>query len=310
MTANVLFAGRPDAWPAYEPLLKAELARLGVDADLRNEFAPEEVDYIVYAPSGPVSDFIPFSRLKAVLSLWAGVEKIVPVVPAELPLTRMVDSGLERGMTEWVVGHTLRYHLGMDAHILGQSGRWEPKAPPLAKDRRVTVLGLGALGTASAQALAALGFQVSGWSRTQKEIDGVICHSGADGLRAALAQAEIVILLLPDTPATENTLNAETLALLPKGARIINPGRGPLVDDAALLAALESGQVGHATLDVFRVEPLPPEHPYWAHPNVTVTPHIASETRESTAAEVIAENIRRAEAGETLLHLVDRSLGY
>ncbi|MBY6068741.1 glyoxylate/hydroxypyruvate reductase A [Leisingera aquaemixtae] len=310
MTANVLFAGHPDAWPAYEPLLKAELARLGVDADLRNEFAPEEVDYIVYAPSGPVSNFTPFSRLKAVLSLWAGVEKIVPVVPAELPLTRMVDSGLERGMTEWVVGHTLRYHLGMDAHILGQNGHWEPKAPPLAKDRRVTVLGLGALGTASAQALAALGFQVSGWSRTQKEIAGVICHSGADGLKAALAQAEIVILLLPDTPATENTLNADTLALLPKGARIINPGRGPLIDDDALLAALDSGRVGHATLDVFRIEPLPPEHPYWAHPNVTVTPHIASETRESTAAEVIAENIRRAEAGEPLLHLVDRSLGY
>ncbi|MCB4456062.1 2-hydroxyacid dehydrogenase [Leisingera sp. McT4-56] len=310
MTANVLFAGRPDAWPAYETLLKAELARLGVDADLRNEFAPEEVDYIVYAPSGPVSDFTPFTRLKAVLSLWAGVEKIVPVVPAELPLTRMVDSGLERGMTEWVVGHSLRYHLGMDAHILGQNGHWEPKAPPLAKDRRVTVLGLGALGTASAQALAALGFQVSGWSRTQKEIAGVICHSGADGLKAALAQAEIVILLLPDTPATENTLDADTLALLPKGARIINPGRGPLIDDAALLAALDSGRVGHATLDVFRIEPLPPEHPYWAHPNVTVTPHIASETRESTAAEVIAENIRRAEAGEPLLHLVDRSLGY
>lgn len=310
MTANVLFAGRPDAWPAYEPLLKAELAQLGVDADLRNEFAPEEVDYIVYAPSGPVSDFTPFARLKAVLSLWAGVEKIVPVVPAELPLTRMVDSGLEQGMTEWVVGHTLRYHLGMDAHIVGQNGSWEPKAPPLAKDRCVTVLGLGALGTASAKALAALGFQVSGWSRSQKDIAGITCHSGAEGLKAALARAEIVILLLPDTPATENTLNAETLALLPKGARIINPGRGPLIDDDALLAALDSGQVGHATLDVFRVEPLPPEHPYWAHLNVTVTPHIASETRESTAAEVIAENIRRAEAGEPLLHLVDRSLGY
>ncbi|MDC0659610.1 glyoxylate/hydroxypyruvate reductase A [Leisingera sp. SS27] len=307
---NVLFAGHPDAWPVYEPLLKAEFTRLGVDAGLSNKFPPEDVDYIVYAPSGPVSDLTPFTRLKAVLSLWAGVEKIVPVVPAGMPLTRMVDAGLERGMTEWVVGHTLRYHLGMDAHILRQNGRWEPKAPPLAKDRNVTVMGLGALGTASALALAALGFQVSGWSRTQKEIAGVTCHSGADGLKAALAQAEIVILLLPDTPATENALNADTLALLPAGAKIINPGRGPLIDDAALLAALNSGQIGHATLDVFRIEPLPPEHPYWAHPNVTVTPHIASETRESTAAEVIAENIRRAEAGEPLLHLVDRSLGY
>jgi len=119
-----------------------------------------------------------------------------------------------------------------------------------------------------------------------------------------------VILLLPDTPATNNILNADTLAMLPKGARIINPGRGPLIDDAALLEALDSGQVGHATLDVFRVEPLPADDPYWAHPNVTVTPHIAAETRASTASQVIAENIRRGEAGEPFLHLVDRSLGY
>ncbi|WP_264212450.1 2-hydroxyacid dehydrogenase [Leisingera thetidis] len=310
MTANVLFAGRADSWPVYGPLLKAECARLGVKADLRNEFAPEEVDYIVYAPSGPIRDFTPFTRLKAVLSMWAGVEKIVPNAPPSVPLARMVDSGLEQGMTEWVAGHTLRYHLGMDAHIHGQNGRWDPRTPPLAKNRSVTVLGLGALGTASAKALAALGFQVSGWSRSQKEVEGITCHAGPEGLKDALAKAEILILLLPDTAATENTLNADTLGWLPKGAKIINPGRGPLIDDDALLGALDRGQVGHATLDVFRVEPLPPEHPYWAHPNVTVTPHIASETRESTAAEVIAENIRRGEAGEPLLHLVDRSLGY
>jgi glyoxylate/hydroxypyruvate reductase A len=158
--------------------------------------------------------------------------------------------------------------------------------------------------------LATLGFPVTGWSRSEKSIDGITCHHGEAGLRTALTGAEIVVLLLPDTPATENTLNDETLALLPKGARLINPGRGPLIDDNALLAALDSGQVGHATLDVFRVEPLPLDHPYWAHPNVTVTPHIAAETRAITAARVIAENIRRGEAGEPLLHLVDRSLGY
>lgn len=310
MTTNILFAGRPDSWPNYEPHLRSKLAQLGVDADLRNEFAPDQVDYIIYAPNGPVTDFAPYTQLKAVLSLWAGVERVVPVVPADVPLTRMVDSGLEQGMTEWVVGHVLRYHLGMDAQILGQDGQWAPQIPPLAQDRGVTVLGLGALGTAAAKALAQLGFRVSGWSRTQKSVDGVTCHAGREGLEAALRGAEIVVLLLPDTPATENTLNTETLALLPHGAKVINPGRGPLIDDDALLAALDSGQVAHATLDVFRVEPLPPEHPYWAHPNVTVTPHIASETRDSTAAEVIAENIRRSEAGEPLLYRVDRSLGY
>jgi glyoxylate/hydroxypyruvate reductase A len=133
---------------------------------------------------------------------------------------------------------------------------------------------------------------------------------GDDGLDAVLTRAEIVVLLLPDTPATENVLNDRTLALLPEGAAVVNPGRGPLIDDDALLAALDAGQIGHATLDVFRTEPLPPDHPYWAHPKVTVTPHIASETRPASAARVIAENIRRGEAGEPFLHLVDRKAGY
>jgi glyoxylate/hydroxypyruvate reductase A len=180
----------------------------------------------------------------------------------------------------------------------------------LANERHVCILGLGALGHEAAQALAALNFNVTGWSRTPKDVPGVTCLSGEDGLQEALSKAEIAVLLLPDTPATENTLSTETLALMPIGARIINPGRGPLIDDDALLKALNKGQIGHATLDVFRVEPLPADHPYWAHPNVTVTPHIASETRPVTAAQVIVENIRRGEAGEPFVHLVDRQLGY
>ena len=132
--------------------------------------------------------------------------------------------------------------------------------------------------------------------------------AGVDG--AVLARAEIVVLLMPLTAETRDLLNAERLALLPKGAVIINPGRGPLVDDEALLAALEAGRIGHATLDVFRTEPLPPEHPFWAHPRVTVTPHIAADTRAVTATRVIAENIRRAEAGEPMANLVDRGRGY
>ena len=125
-----------------------------------------------------------------------------------------------------------------------------------------------------------------------------------------LARAEIVVLLMPLTPDTTNVLNARRLALLPQGAVIINPGRGPLIDDDALLAALDSGAIGHATLDVFRVEPLPPEHRYWAHPRVTVTPHIAADTRVTSACKVLVENIRRGEAGEPFLYLVDRVRGY
>lgn len=308
MSINVLFSARPALWPVYEPLLTKGLS--GMDVTIATDLPPEQVDYVVFAPNGGLQDFTPFKRLKAVLSLWAGVEKIAGNETLTVPLARMVDHGLTQGMAEWVVGHVLRYHLGMDRHIMVQDGVWAPDPPPLASQRTVCVLGLGALGQAAAGALSSLGFNVIGWSRTAKTIPGVNSLHGPDGLRRALAQADIVVLLLPDTPATENTLNAETLALLPKGARIINPGRGGLVDDDALLHALDTGQIAHATLDVFRTEPLPPQHPYWAHPNVTVTPHIASETRPETAAQVICDNIRRNEAGQPLLHLVDRDLGY
>ncbi len=310
MSVNIQFFARPELWPVYQPLLTEGLQKAGVAFNLATEFPADEVDYIVYAPSGGSLDFTLYTRLKAVLSLWAGVEKIAGNDTLTVPLARMVDRGLTQGMTEWVVGHVLRYHLGMDHHITVQDGVWVHEVPPLARQRHVCMLGLGVLGQDAAQALAALNFNVTGWSRTPKDIPGVTCQSGEDGLREALSKAEIAVLLLPDTPATENTLNAETLALMPKGARIINPGRGPLIDDDALLQALNTGQIGHATLDVFRVEPLPADHPYWAHPNVTVTPHIASETRPVTAAQVIVENIRRGEAGEPFMHLVDRQLGY
>jgi glyoxylate/hydroxypyruvate reductase A len=307
---NILFAARPELWETYEPVLKTALDGEGLDYSLGTDLAPETVDYIVYAPNGPVRDFTPFTRLKAVLSLWAGVETIVGNETLTVPLARMVDHGLTQGMIEWVTGHMLRHHLGMDAHILGQNGTWTPVAPPLAQDRKVCVLGLGALGIACARMLAQIGFVTHGWSRRPKDIDGITCHAGDTGLQDALRDAEIVVLLLPDTPATENILNARTLDWTCRGACIINPGRGPLIDDDALLAALGNGQIGHATLDVFRVEPLPADHPYWRHPKVTVTPHIASETRPRTASESVAANIRRNETGAGLRHTVDRASGY
>jgi glyoxylate/hydroxypyruvate reductase A len=138
----------------------------------------------------------------------------------------------------------------------------------------------------------------------------VRCLSGAEGFAAALTGAAIVVTLLPDTAATRNILDAAALARLAPGAFVLNPGRGSLIDDAALLAALDAGHLAHATLDVFRTEPLPPDHPFWGHPRVTVTPHIAADTRAATASRVIAENIRRGEAGLPFLHLVDRALGY
>ena len=310
MALNVLFAARDGLWPDYKVNLETAFLAAGLDVVLACDHTPAAVDYIIYAPHDDLHDFTPYTRAKAVLSLWAGVESIVTNETLTQPLTRMVNPGLTQGMVEWVAGHTLRHHLGMDRHILTQDGSWDQTVPPLASERRVTVLGLGALGAACAQTLAALGFDVTGWSRSQKTIDGITCLSGKAGLTEALRGAEIVVLLLPDTAETTDTMNAETLALLAKGAFIINPGRGPLIDDMALLAALDSGQVAHATLDVFRVEPLPKEHPFWAHPNVTVTPHIAAETRPNTAAIEIAANIQRCENGEPMMNVVDRNTGY
>ncbi|MEP1964635.1 2-hydroxyacid dehydrogenase [Tateyamaria sp.] len=310
MSVNVLFAAKPDRWAEYERPLRDAIAARGITAHIAMDIPADQVDYIVYAPNSEVQDFAPFTRAKAVLNLWAGVEAIVGNPTLHLPLTRMVDPALTQGMIEWVTGHILRLHLGMDAHISATPGTWEPKAPPLAFDTRVTVLGLGELGTACAAALAGLGFQVTGWSRSQKQIDGITCLSGVQGLDKALSRADYCVLLLPSTAATENVLDARTLALMPKGARILNPGRGPLIDDTALLAALETNQIDHATLDVFRVEPLPQEHPYWTHAKVTVTPHVASETRAAYSAKTIAENIHRGETGAPFLYLVNRNAGY
>ncbi|WP_306132469.1 2-hydroxyacid dehydrogenase [Roseivivax marinus] len=311
MTLTVLFAAGDAAFADYEAPLTRALSEAGLDARLVTEAAPEDVDYIVTAPNGWVQDFTPYTNTKAVQTLWAGVEGIVGNDTLTQPLARMVDDeGLTQGMVEWVTGHVLRHHLGMDAHIVNPDHAWDHQAPPLAAERTVTILGLGTLGTACARMLATVGFDMRGWSRTEKSVEDVACHHGDAGFGTALDGADIVVLLLPDTAATRNVLDAAAIGRLARGAVVINPGRGPLIDDDALLAALDEGQLTHATLDVFRTEPLPQDHPFWAHPRVTVTPHIASETRTDSAAREVAANIARCERGETLKGLVDRDRGY
>lgn len=310
MTLTVLFSASQKDWDNYSTALTGAFQAAGLTANLVTEADPETVDYIIYTPTTALKDFTPYTNTKAVLSLWAGVEKIVTNETLTMPLVRMVDPGMTQTMTEWVVAHVMRYHVGMDAHIVNPDHEWAPRSKPISNERTVCILGLGALGADVARVLSDLRFNVTGWSRSPKQIANVTSYHGDDGLAQVLATADIVALLMPDTAETENTINAATLAHLPKGAFIINPGRGPLIDDAALVAALDSGQVAHATLDVFRVEPLPKDHPFWAHPNVTVTPHIAAETRPITASRVIAENIARGEAGQPFEHVVDRARGY
>ena len=311
MTVTILFAaGGAESCNAYADPLRTALKDAGIEHHLVTESAPEAVDYIIYAPGGPLRDFTPFTRCKAVLSLWAGVERIVGNPTLTQPLCRMVDTALEQGMVEYVTGHVLRHHLGMDRFINTPCSGWAADVPPLATERPVAMLGLGALGQACARALGQLGFPVLGWSRGPRSLPSIACHHGTEGLHDCLRQAQIVVTLLPLTPQTENLIDAAALACLPRGAVLINPGRGALIDDTALLAALEGGHLAHATLDVFRTEPLPEDHPFRTHPRVTVTPHIAAATRPDTAARVIADNIRRGEAGEPFAHLVERARGY
>ena len=310
MTIKILFSANEENWKRYKAPLQDALDDKSLDYELGTTITPSEVDYIVYAPSSPLQDFSPYTKLKAVLNLWAGVEGVTNNKTLKVPLARMVDSGLTDGMVEWVTGHTLRHHLGIDKHIHGQDGIWRSYVPPLAKDRVITILGLGTLGTACGIALKRLGFNVRGWSRREKRVDGIQCFYGDEQIDSSLMDADIVVLLLPDTPLTQNILNQHTLNLLKRGAFVLNPGRGPLIDDDALLAALDSGQIEHATLDVFRIEPLPQNHQYWSNNKVTVIPHKASETRPKTASQVIAMNIERAENGQELLYLVDRENGY
>ncbi|WP_275600418.1 2-hydroxyacid dehydrogenase [Paracoccus versutus] len=304
---RVLFAAPARLWDAWSPALRAACPEM----ELCRQGDPACFDALIYAPGYPedgrVLDFTPFTRARVVQSLWAGVERIVTNPTLTQPLCRMVDPGLAQGMVEYCTGWALRAHLGMDR--FAQDGVWRNQlTPPLAQRRGVTVLGMGELGRAVALALAGLGFRVAGWSQSGRPVPGIEVLAG-DALPQALNRAEILVCLLPDTGGTRNLLDAARLSLLPPGATIINAGRGSLIDEAALLAALDQG-LGHAVLDVFRQEPLPPEHPFWTHPQVTVTPHVSAETRPESAAHVVAENLRRAMRGAPLLHLVDRARGY
>lgn len=309
---EIFYAGNTDAWGDYEPALRKSCDALGLDYHLSNTAqSPENIDYIVYDPNGPLTDFTPFTKVKLVQNLWAGVE--VPTANKTLtqPLARMVEPGLTLGMADYVMGHVLRHHLGTDFFANVKPGDWfEGKVPPLAMNRVVGVLGLGELGMFCAEKLAEFGFKTCGWSRTQKTHTLVKCYSGEDGFNTVIAQSDFLVLLLPNTAQTAGVINAQSIAKMRDGVAIVNPGRGPLIDDDALLAALDSGKVSGATLDVFNTEPLPADHSYWTHPSVLVTPHIASATRTETACNVVAQNILRGENGEPFLHLVDMDAGY
>lgn len=269
------------------------------------------VEIAIIANPDP-ADLAQLPGLVWVQSLWAGVERLV----AELgdfrpPVVRLVDPELARTMGEAALAWVYYLFRDMPAYAAQQrAGEW--RQHPYRRPERVTVglLGLGELGAAAAARLRHAGFNVAGWSRSPKDLPGVTCRSGEDGLTQTLAASDILLCLLPLTGETRNLLDARRLALLPRGAKLINFARGPIVDTDALVAALDRGDLGHAVLDVFEVEPLPPGSPLWKHPAVTVLPHVSAATDLETATAIVARNVAAYRADGTLPAAVDMRRGY
>ena len=252
-------------------------------------------------------------NLKSIVSIGAGIDHILrdPELPTGVPIIRTTGRDLSIRMREYVTLHVLRLHRRLPEIEAGQAAReWRQIIEPPAHERRVGVMGLGNLGADCARTLAMIGFDVASWSRTAKSVDGIRCFGGPAERSAFLARSEIVVCMLPLTAKTESILNASLFDQLPRGASIINVARGAHLVERDLLAALSSGQIGAATLDVFHEEPLPADHPFWDHPNVLVTPHVASLIDPVAGGKRIIENLRKFEAGETIDDLVTPGRGY
>jgi glyoxylate/hydroxypyruvate reductase A len=273
---------------------------------------PGEIEYALVwrAPPGFLASL---PRLRLILSLGAGVDHLLgdPDLPRNVPFVRLIDPYLSDAMSEYVALQVLRLHRqDLDYRAQQEAREWRELDQKNAGERPLGILGFGEIGQAAARKLAALGFPVAGWTRRPREVDGFRTYSGAGGLAEILAGSEILVCLLPLTAETEGILCARTFAALPKGAGLVNAGRGAHLVEADLIPALDAGQLSAAALDVFREEPLPPEHPFWRHPRILVTPHIAGSTNPETAALIVLENIRRFEEGRPLLNRVDPARGY
>jgi glyoxylate/hydroxypyruvate reductase len=269
---------------------------------------------VVWLP--PAELFAAETGLRAVFNLGAGVDALLSrdVVPVQLPIVRLVDAGMGAKIAEYVCFAIARITRGLDRFAPPPHGlrEWDVESPR-DESPRVGVLGLGAMGASIVDAVARFGYPVAGWSRSPRRIAGVETFAGESQLHAFLACAQVLVNALPLTAETHNLLDRAAFEQMPQGAHVINIGRGGTIVDEDLLAALDSGRLATATLDVFRVEPLPAEHPFWAHPKITVTPHIAAPTPYGPAAEQIAAALKELENGlqaQDLPGYVDRSLGY
>jgi len=309
---NIVFISEEDTAP-WKKALRRRLPEADVFFWGEGELDKAAMDYaLVWKPEpGLVASF---PNLKGIFNLGAGVDALLQdtTLPRNVPLVRLVDPRLSQGMVEYVVYWVVHFHRDMQIYARHKRVReWRQYRNADTAKRRVGILGLGELGTNCAHALLMLGFEtVSGWSRTHKELPGVTSFAGKDALKPFLQQCEILVNLLPLTDATHRILDQAALDQLPEGAFVINAGRGATLDETALIEALNSGHLAGAALDVFATEPLPQDHPFWTMDTVFITPHIASLTSASSAADVIAKALRALEDGETPDNLVDWDQGY
>jgi glyoxylate/hydroxypyruvate reductase len=298
---------RAAAWAKY-------FAEHAPDLDFRvwpNPGDVSEIQYVIawQVPPGFLAEL---PRLKVLFSSGAGIDHIdFSAVPTHIPVIRMVEPGIINGMVEYVSLAVLALHRDLFDYVSAQAARaWAPIEAPPASARTVGVMGMGSLGCAVLERLATYGFRLRGWNRSLRVMAGVESFAGSAQLPRFLKKCDVLICLLPLTPATQGVLNRKLFSALPAGAAVINVGRGPHLVEADLLEALNSGQLSRAILDVTDPEPLPREHPFWTHPRVFLTPHVASMTQPETAAPILLENIRRHQRGEPLMDVIDRSRGY
>jgi len=278
----------------------------------RSACDPEAIDIAVVAnpPAGALQGL---PNLQLIQSMWAGVDKLLgdPTIPTGVPLARMVDPAMNQAMAETALWAVLSLHRGFFAYAARQrAGEWRTHGQRRADEVHVAVLGLGQMGRTVALRLAANGYSVSGWATRAAVVPGVTTHSGDIELRELLVAADIAVNLLPLTPQTECLFNAQSFARMRPNACLVNLARGAHVVDADLLAALDSGHLRHAVLDVFHAEPLPADHAFWSHPQVTLLPHVAAQTDLRSATALAAANLRAWREGRPLAHLVDRARGY
>jgi glyoxylate/hydroxypyruvate reductase A len=253
-----------------------------------------------------------FPNLELVFCVAAGIDNFdLSGIPLSVPVVRMIEPGLAAGMTEFVLLSVLAAHRDWLQYIDQQrSQTWKEVPVRIASSRRVGILGMGKLGKPAAQALAGIGFQVAGWSRSGHDVEGIESFAGEDELPAFLARCDILVCLLPLTDATRGILNRKLFDTLPKGASLVNVGRGAHLVEADLIAAIDDGQLAGAFLDVTQTEPLPSDDPLWKHPRIMITPHVASRSQAETSIDVLMENLQRFQRGEAMVGEIDRTLGY